>query len=110
MKRPEDRREIENLVALAGCEQVVHYISFFEDEDFSYLVLELMEGNLNEFFDGYTIDAADAICLCENVVMGLRFLHEQRNLHHDLKPQNILYKIHLKTVLEDCRLWPESCY
>ena len=37
LKRPEDRREIENLVALAGCEQVVHYISFFEDEDFSIL-------------------------------------------------------------------------
>ena len=100
LKRPEDRREIENLVALAGCEQVVHYISFFEDEDFTYLVLELMEGNLNEFFDGYTIDAAEAIRLCENVVMGLRFLHEQRILHRDLKPQNILYKVHPKLYLK----------
>ena len=79
LKRPEDRREIENLVALANCEQVVHYISFFEDEDFTYLVLKLMKGNLKEFFDGYTIDAAEAIRLCKNVVMGL--LHEQRILH-----------------------------
>ena len=46
LKRPEDKREIENLIALSDCEHVVRYISFFEDEDFSYLVLELMEGNL----------------------------------------------------------------
>ena len=100
LKRPEDKREIENLIALSDCEHVVRYISFFEDEDFSYLVLELMEGNLEEFFDGYTIDTAEVTCLCKDVVMGVQFLHEQRILHRDLKPQNILYKVHPKLCLK----------
>ena len=100
LKRPEDKREIENLIALSDCEHVVRYISFFEDEDFSYLVLELMEGNLEEFFDGYTIDTAEVTCLCKDVVMGLQFLHEQEILHRDLKPQNILYKVHPKLCLK----------
>ena len=100
LKRPEDKREIENLVALSDCEHVVRYISFFEDEDFSYLVLELMEGNLEEFFDEYTIDTSEVTCLCKDVVMGLQFLHEQKILHRDLKPQNILYKVHPKLCLK----------
>ena len=100
LKRPEDKREIENLIALSDCEHVVRYISFFEDEDFSYLVLELMEGNLEEFFGGYTIDTAEVTCLCKDVVMGLQFLHEQKILHRDLKPQNILYKVHPKLCLK----------
>ena len=100
LKRPEDKREIENLIALSDCEHVVRYISFFEDEDFSYLVLELMEGNLEEFLDGYTIDAAEVTSLCKDVVMGLQFLHEQKILHRDLKPQNILYKVHPKLCLK----------
>ena len=99
LKRPEDKREIENLIALSDCEHVVRYIFFFEDEDFSYVVLELMEGNLEEFFDGYTI-TAELTCLCKDVVMGLQFLHEQKILHRDLKPQNILYKVHPKLCLK----------
>jgi serine/threonine protein kinase len=51
MKRPEDRREIKNLTALADCEQVVRYIFFFDDGDLSCIVLELMEGNLKEYLD-----------------------------------------------------------
>ena len=100
IRRPEDRREIENLVALADSEHVVRYISFFEDEDFSYIVLELMEGNLEEFFDENTIDTAEITYLCNNVVMGLQFLLERKIVHRDLKPQNILYKIHPKLCLK----------
>ena len=100
IRRPEDRREIENLVALADSEHVVRYISFFEDEDFSYIVLELMEGNLEEFFDKSTVDTAEITHLCKDVVMGLQFLHERKIVHRDLKPQNILYKIHPKLCLK----------
>ena len=71
MKRPEDRREIKNLTALADCEQVVRYIPVFEDGDFSYIVLELMEGNLKEYLDGSKNDATQATFICKDVVLGL---------------------------------------
>ena len=100
LKRPTFEREIKNLIALSDCEHVVGYIFFSKDEYFFYLYLELMEGNLEELLDAKTIDAAAAIDLCKNVVMGLQFLHEQRILHRDLKPQNILYKEHPKLCLK----------
>ena len=100
VERPEYKREIDSLVALGDCEHVVRYISFHEDGEFYYLVLELMEGNLEEFFDEYTINEAEVIGLCEDVVTGLQFLHEQKILHRDVKPQNILYKVHPKMCLK----------
>ena len=100
MQRPDDKREIKNLTALADCEQVVRYLSFFEDEHFSYIVLELMEGNLDEYLNGSTVNVTQATLLCQDVVMGLKFLHEHKILHRDLKPQNILYKVHPKLSLK----------
>ena len=100
VERPEYKREIDSLVTLGDCEHVVRYISFHEDGEFYYLVLELMEGNLEEFFDEYTINEAEVTGLCENVVKGLQVLHEQKILHRDLKPHNILYKVYPKMCLK----------
>ena len=100
MQRAEDRREIQNLIALADCEQVVCYISFFEDDDFSYIVLELMDGNLEEYLKEFTMDPTQASNLCNDVIMGLEFLHKQNILHRDLKPRNILYKERPKPCLK----------
>ena len=100
LKNSEDKREVENLVALADSEHVVRYISFFEDEGFSYLCLELMEGSLEQFLDGSTIDTAEATRLCKDVVMGLQFLHKQQILGVVITPLHILYKVHPKLYLK----------
>jgi serine/threonine protein kinase len=70
MKRPEDRREIKNLTALADCEQVVRYIFFFEDGDFSYIVLELMEGNLQSRTQGICSCVANTLVWPGHVTRG----------------------------------------
>ena len=99
MQRPEDKREIKNLTALADCKQIVTYISFLEDRFFSYIILELMEGNLEDYLQKLPLDVAKLSLMCKDVVEGFNFLHQQGIVHRDLEPENILYNLH-----------PEMCW
>ena len=49
--RPEDRREITNLVKLRDCDEVVKYLGHYEDIHFVFLILDLMEGTLRDYLD-----------------------------------------------------------
>ena len=90
----EDQREISSLVKLCNCEDVVRYFCCLEDSYFIYIILELMEGTLDEYLDIQTHRQHDkGIELCKDVVRGLHFFHELRVLHRDIKPDNILYKV-----------------
>ncbi|KAK3753717.1 hypothetical protein QZH41_013809, partial [Actinostola sp. cb2023] len=100
MVRPEDKREIRSFTALPDCKQILRYLAFFESEDFSYVILELMEGNLDEYFGSAFFDSKQNTILCKDVVMGLKYLHDQNIIHRDLKPSNILYKTHPKLCLK----------
>ena len=96
----EVEREIKNLAVLAGCDQVVKYISFWEDE-FYNIILELMEGNLDDYLQlKFPIDVTKATLGCKDIMEGLTYLHQQKIVHRDLKPQNILYKLHPRPCLK----------
>ena len=89
--RPEDQREIKNLVKLPQCEYIVRYLQCNNDNNFSYIMLELMEGTLGEYMKSRN-DATANKKMCKDIVQGLDFLHQNKILHRDFKPSNILYK------------------
>eukprot|EP00344_Euplotes_crassus_P008779 CAMPEP_0196995390 /NCGR_PEP_ID=MMETSP1380-20130617/1517_1 /TAXON_ID=5936 /ORGANISM="Euplotes crassus, Strain CT5" /LENGTH=173 /DNA_ID=CAMNT_0042411047 /DNA_START=12 /DNA_END=533 /DNA_ORIENTATION=- len=73
---------------------VVKMIEVFDEEDFLYIVLELMTGG--ELFDrivekeSYSeMEAADTI---RPIVDAIRYCHENNIIHRDLKPENLLYE------------------
>lgn len=73
---------------------VVKMIEVFDEEDFLYIVLELMTGG--ELFDrivekeSYSEkEAADTI---RPIVDAIRYCHENNIIHRDLKPENLLYE------------------
>ena len=97
---PENRREIDNLVKLRDCEEIVKYLGHQEDTHFAYLILDLMEGTLEEYLDKTPRDTSLDPTLCQDVVNGLQYLHRNKILHRDIKPENILYKFSWRICLK----------
>lgn len=90
LKTRQDDREVGSLVQLAGCPQVVRYISFARETDFTWIVLELMEGTLNDLLLERSYQAF-LPTLCKDFLLGVTYLHSNNILHRDLKPSNVLY-------------------
>ena len=85
------RREIECLMKLKDCPAVVNYICSFSSSDFQYIVVELMEGTLDEYLCTEH-EGGNAVWICFDIYSGVEYLHKNEVIHRDLKPQNILYK------------------
>ena len=85
------RREIECLMKLNDCPAVVNYICSFSSSDFQYIVVELMEGTLDEYLCAEH-EGVNGVRICIDIYSGIEYLHKNEVIHRDLKPQNILYK------------------
>ena len=85
------KREIECLMKLNDCPAVVNYICSFSSSDFQYIVVELMEGTLDEYLCTEH-EGGNAVRICFDIYSGIEYLHKNEVIHRDLKPQNILYK------------------
>ena len=111
MFHPEDQREIFNLVKLRDCNEIVKYIDHCEDSHFTFLILDLMEGTLDEYLDTTPRDCSINVTLCQDIVNGVCFLHQNNVMHRDIKPGNILYKSFPKVCLKlaDFGLSTKTC-
>ncbi|XP_046841757.1 uncharacterized protein LOC124435859 [Xenia sp. Carnegie-2017] len=96
---PEEiKRETTALLSLSGkCENIIKYHDSLEDTFFQYLVLDLMDGDLNEFVGNIEAnsvlrnDPSQCVEVIKQIISGLAFLHHNGFIHRDLKPGNILY-------------------
>lgn len=90
LKTRQDDREVSNLLELADCPHVVRYIHFKREIAFTWIVLELMEGTLNDLLlQGISEDVYPT--LCKDFLLGVAYLHNNNILHRDIKPSNVLY-------------------
>lgn len=90
--RQEDR-EVQNLLQLSECPYVVKYHDFIRETDSTWIVLELMEGNLDGLLH-QNLNTDLLPKLWTDLLLGMKYLQENNILHRDLKPSNILYKCH----------------
>ena len=83
--------EVKTLMALShSCENIITYYDYVEDEDFQYLCVDLLDGDLEMFVNSMAFKEQlmkGVAC----IINGLEYLHEKSFIHRDLKPGNILY-------------------
>jgi serine/threonine protein kinase/ankyrin repeat protein len=98
MNPKEIKREITTLLSISGkCENIIKCHEPVEDDNFQYLCLDLMDGDLNEFVTNDEVNKvlksnpATGAQITTEIINGLIFLHGQKFIHRDLKPGNILY-------------------
>ncbi|NES23569.1 MAG: tetratricopeptide repeat protein [Symploca sp. SIO3E6] len=84
--------EAKVLYQLGIHEQIPRLFAFFEENKEFYLVQELIEGNdlSQELTSGKRLGEAQVISLLQDILEILEFVHEQKVIHRDINPHNII--------------------
>ena len=82
---------------------ILSYRHFLQDEDFMYLILDLCEETLEEYVVSHSIPhlREKGPRMIEEILLGVKCLHDQEILHRDLKPSNILVDLKGQMKLAD---------
>ena len=84
---------------------IVHLLGYCVDDDYTYLVMELMEADLRHTIDKcyWTVNPSmartpftdsEALDIITKLALGLRFLHGRGVVHGDVKSPNVLVHVH----------------
>ncbi|XP_028397137.1 serine/threonine-protein kinase/endoribonuclease IRE1-like [Dendronephthya gigantea] len=82
---------------------ILSYHHILEDENFMYLILDLCEETLKEYVESHNILhlREEGPRMIKEILLGVKFLHDQGILHRDLKPSNILVDLKGQMKLAD---------
>ncbi|KAL0415606.1 UNVERIFIED_CONTAM: Cyclin-dependent kinase G-1 [Sesamum latifolium] len=86
-------REIAVLTSLARHPAIVEFKEVvLDDRERVFIVMEHVENDLKRFLDvrKQPLNLNEVKCIMKQFLEGVRFLHENRLMHSDLKPSNIL--------------------
>jgi serine/threonine protein kinase len=72
--------------------QIPQLFDHFEENQEFYLVQEFIDGHdlTDEFTPGKQWSEPDAICLLQEILETLAFVHQQNVIHRDIKPSNLI--------------------
>jgi len=95
-KRHQLVNELRGLLAVTGCDGLVQLYGAFTSKKTSqvHVVLELMNlGSLRSLIQKCPTGLPEPhlACVCQQVLVGLQYLHDRSYLHRDIKPENVLH-------------------
>ena len=78
----------------------MEFVNSFEDEDNMYILLELCEGGeLYHYIRKCSLSLEKVRGISRQIALALKYLHEQKIMHRDLKLGNILLTTEHKIVI-----------
>ncbi|NMG20031.1 serine/threonine-protein kinase [Brasilonema bromeliae] len=96
--------EAKVLYKLGIHDRIPQLLAYFEEKQEFYLVQEFIEGHdlSQEIIPGKPLNQDQVICLLEEILEILDFVHQQQVIHRDINPRNIIRrKLDDKLVLID---------
>ena len=96
--------EAQVLYQLGTHEQIPRLLAYFEENQEFYLVQDLIKGSdlCQELLPGKQLKEEQVICLLQDILEILEFVHQQKVIHRDVNPRNLLRReLDRKLVLID---------
>ena len=89
--REKFKTEAKNLAKMSNYDDIVKVFDVFEENNTAYFSMEYIQGsNLDDFIKLGKLTEADAIRYIKDIATALKHLHDNRMLHLDLKPKNVM--------------------
>ena len=96
-------REVRALKVLGKHPQIPNFIDSFIEREYFYIVQEFIAGTLlsKKIKPGERVTEKEAKILLINILKIVQFIHQNKHIHRDLKPDNIIQRDNGKIVIID---------